>query len=293
MMQQHVALVEHARTGRVCASRERRRPAAAADRAAPRTPAARRAPSARADRPGPGIGTRRRMTSSWSRSSVDQLGGAPRRRLPAGRRRCAAGAAVRVRRAPGACGRPRRPARFPRRARAGSRELRGLAARERAAAGGREMMSSSSTNADGAGIRDSARAVARPGGTWTIARRRADSPGAASSSSARLRLSDDSSGKGRGDVDRERRQHRQHGSLKKAPSATAALGRAPSTKRSGCRRSANAGRSSSPTRRYSDATNACARSATAASCCAGVSPARSGAVSSSSIALLAAPPPAP
>ena len=150
------------------------------------------------------------------------------------------------------------------------------------------MMSSSSTNATPSASASRHEPRAGPAGTWTIASRRSSRPAPASSSSARFRLSDDEQRKRPRHVDRERRQHRQHRvAEERAERAPAGAARAPATVSDadavrGERRQqlvrASAGRARRPARAPA--------SRTAASCCAGVRPARSGVASPSSIACL-------
>ena len=143
-------------------------------------------------------------------------------------------------------------------------------------------MSSSSRNAAASG---SAILVsrARAAGTCTMPRRCLASPASASRSTATFRLSDDRSGNGRSTSIASGVSTGSTASLKKALIATRCASFKSAKASSRIRRAASAGSSSSPARRYSAATKACARSATAASCCTGVMPDRSQALSPASI----------
>ena len=255
MVQQHVAFVENDEEVACCAPRED------VDRPRMRWIAelreARqfdRSPSARGiERSRDGVyvvGSDVEPAPSSATSSADAIAS-----LRGGPRRGAAGDGPRARPARAACARPRRRIPAPRRARDGSPPIPGSADPGTARAGEpNDLLQQDERERRRASA--SRTSLVRPAGTCTIAsrgavlaRRRLQEHGEVEAEGRQQR-------KWSAHVDRQRRQHRRTESAEEAPSTRPlAVIQIVDRRRSGCRRFASAGISSSIVRRYSAATN--------------------------------------
>ena len=239
MVQQHVALVEHREQVARARARRARRPAGAADRAARRSPAARSARAARRRSSGPGIAidvVRRRCraaraaapSSSVGRRRLDlepdDVAAAPAAHLALDHLEVRAAALV-VELELGVAGQPDHG------------RSRGSAGPGNSCGEVRADDVLEQHERDAVAARRPARAAVRPGGTCTIASRRAVSPGAGVEQQREVQAERRQQRKRPRHVDRQRRQHRQHGvaeERRRAPRA-AASSRSPHAQRGGCR----------------------------------------------------------